>query len=440
MILEYPLAILAIITNALEYYIQVMFFNQYLEKKKMGIAKILYFCIFVSFLFLVNQMQVPFLNGLTTFFLTFINTNLIFSGSIAKKFAFSSMFVAMSALGEMLCTFLFSILSSVPINKTIMESYTYIFTGIAGKMILYLIIRFIIHKYPQRYPIESEKDIFILALFPTTAVITMFIIIDYDRRLQLPKLQHMLTVFLLISYLFISIIIFFLYHSAIRRKEFENKIKIDAELRSMNEQLFKQQQNEVDALNGVKHEFKRHLSNIYDFQLSGKYDKLSEYCSDIISEFDKIDQAEKLIDFNNFTISNIYARFISNCCLMGIKFDSDIRYIDFSFLRDIDAAAIFSNLLDNAVEACTKTHDSWIKLHIYRVNNYVVVKMSNSKCHRIIENNSILLSTRRNYISKGYGIQNVLEATESYSGYMTYSYTETSFCVLVRLMIPSEDA
>ena len=94
---------------------------------------------------------------------------------------------------------------------------------------------------------------------------------------------------------------------------------------------------------------------------------------------------------------------------------------------------IFSNLLDNAIEACGKMERKrkWITVDIHMKNAMTVIKVENSafECPKRV--NGEFVSTKIKREIHGYGIKSVQSIVEKYGGTGEWKYAEGVFSVCI---------
>lgn len=241
---------ISFLTNIFTFALYEFFFRTYFDSYKMPALKFLRYSVILICaiaLYVVNLFRSPSWNVIVTFLLL-LGYSMIFCKNIfIKKIAFSIIFVSITALAELLCGFVISILLSIPIANIITESTVYIITGLLGGLILWAVILIIIKKFPMNTIADSGRDMLILSLFPASAVTNMLIILEYDQKLHTTPTTHLLTIFLLLVFIFLSVITFFLYNSALHKRELESRLQLNEEMRAMNESLFKQQEKEMQC-------------------------------------------------------------------------------------------------------------------------------------------------------------------------------------------------
>lgn len=113
-------------------------------------------------------------------------------------------------------------------------------------------------------------------------------------------------------------------------------------------------------------------------------------------------------------------------------------HIDLEKLTGIDAISLcclFSNTLDNAIEASVKIPDPKerhlsVKARVTE-NGYFTYEIMNAKKNAVLEQKGILKSDKDETEHHGFGLSNVQEMVEKYNGTLDISYTEDTFTVTV---------
>lgn len=157
-----------------------------------------------------------------------------------------------------------------------------------------------------------------------------------------------------------------------------------------------------------------------------------------------IDSIEDELDIydNSFNTGNMILDIILNenskiCKESNIKLLIDINNIEIcNFIDTIDICSIFSNIFDNAIEACEKISDSnrEINLRGTIVNNFFVIRMENTKQNKMnIKNNYIKTDKKDTYLH-GLGIKSVKNSVSKYNGEVVIDYSENSF--IMKVFIP----
>lgn len=409
------------------------FLELYLTSRTIHITKVCGIIVASVFLSMVNYLGVAAFNVVATFLLLLVYSLLLFSAEPIKKIVFSIVSVAMTSLAELLCTFIIAFFTSSSAQQTMSDELTYSLTGLVGCLVLRGIIGIVHKTCPMIKDGEYSWNILVLSLFPAVAVANMLVIFYFEEQIQPTRLGHLLAIFSSLLFVCLSIIVFFLYNNSLLNKDLERKVQLNEQIHASNELLFKQQKKEMESLQRLKHEFKSHLQTLYDFSQNGLIEKIQYYCQEELGIIRKEEKALYLLDFNNFTLSNVYARFIKECEKQSINYDSDISFRNFSFIKDIDASVLFNNLFSNALEACDSlAKEKWIKLEIYKAYGNIIIKLTNSVCFKIEKSDERFLSRKRNYLEPGVGIAQMVSISELYGGYTTCTYSDSYFETIIR--------
>lgn len=150
----------------------------------------------------------------------------------------------------------------------------------------------------------------------------------------------------------------------------------------------------------------------------------------------------KLISLDNtFDTGNVLLDIILNekkevCNNHNIKFSCNINFTKCDFIDSEDVCSIFSNILDNAIEACEKINGN--KKHVYLdgkiVNKFFILKAENTKCNEInVKNNKFITNKKDKYLH-GLGIKSIKESVKKYKGETVIDYSDDKFTM--KILIP----
>lgn len=119
------------------------------------------------------------------------------------------------------------------------------------------------------------------------------------------------------------------------------------------------------------------------------------------------------------------------------KYDINIELkIDYFIelnMEDIDVCNIFTNLLDNSIEAAKKSENKNIKLYICEKNGYVIIKNENfCKCYKKNEAGKFE-TTKKDKKSHGYGIKIIEKTLEKYNGDLNIRIDNGIFRMIILL-------
>lgn len=164
------------------------------------------------------------------------------------------------------------------------------------------------------------------------------------------------------------------------------------------------------------HDIKNHLQNINSLMKNGDDEEAMRYLSEL-------GQSGALNDYGlvseNHTFSILMSKYHSVCTERGISFHLDIKSSNLLFLSPANVTSIFSNLLDNAVEAATGSQDAFIDLTILEDSSdgSCIITMVNSCCNPPMEaENGLFATNKMDRTKHGFGLFSIRQTVKQFNG------------------------
>lgn len=150
----------------------------------------------------------------------------------------------------------------------------------------------------------------------------------------------------------------------------------------------------------------------------------------------KIKSYENKFDTGNILLDIILIEKKKICDKKNIKFSSSINFTKCDFIDLEDICSIFSNILDNSIEACSKINENnkFIFLEGKVVEKFFVIKVENSKVNKINIKNNKFTTDKNNKFSHGLGISSIKNSVKKYNGETVIYYTDDRF--IIKILIP----
>ena len=155
--------------------------------------------------------------------------------------------------------------------------------------------------------------------------------------------------------------------------------------------------------------------------------------------YEELDYNRNRINSGSIILDIILSEKYKECKKYGINFKYDIEFNVLKDMESVDICSIFSNILDNAVEACQKVEpgNRFITIKGKIAKNYFVIKAENSKVGEIKKDEKGNLETSKEDKTRhGLGTKIVEESVEKYGGNIEYYDEEDRFRVVI--LIPIE--
>ena len=189
----------------------------------------------------------------------------------------------------------------------------------------------------------------------------------------------------------------------------------------------------------LKHDMRNHLMVMASYINSGDYENARKYVSEIL---DKLNAVRSYVETGNPLLNHILNDKLEICRQEGIDVKADIGKASFEKMKGIDFSAVFSNAVDNAIEASQKESRREIVISVYEKKGYDVISVKNRISQSVLEKNPELKSTKNSCggglaadgEKHGFGVNQIKEIVESYDG-MTDFYEEDGFFI-VNVFVP----
>lgn len=190
-----------------------------------------------------------------------------------------------------------------------------------------------------------------------------------------------------------------------------------------------------DELHSFRHDFKNHLLCLSSLLDSGNTEQAIEYINEIT--------VLSAINKNKFNTGNV----IINALLNDKEEKVANKNISFEFsgivpttgISNSDLCIIFSNAIDNAVEACLKSETDFnkvIKIESVFSQGYYFIKFKNPVFEQIkIKNSNQINTTKKDKKLHGYGLSNIIRVVRKYNGTTTASINNNVFLLDVELQL-----
>ena len=301
---------------------------------------------------------------------------------------------------------------------------------VLGKSILILIL----YLYRLiKFEIELHKKAILYLGIPIIAnIVSFFVIFKYVFKFSDMKLISTNEILYISILLFLSNISIILVIRRIRKDSRllaqKDMVKNNLEMQYKYYMNIKENQDKVRQLH---HDMKNHIICMRKLNQNG-YDN-EKYIESIDK---KIKSYENTFDTGNVLLDIILSEKKQICNNKNIKFFSSANFTKCDFIESEDICSIFSNILDNAIEACMKinSNNKFIYIEGKIVEKFFIMKVENSKINKINIKNNKFMTDKDNKFSHGLGISSIKNSVKKYNGETVINYTDDRF--IIKILIP----
>lgn len=168
-----------------------------------------------------------------------------------------------------------------------------------------------------------------------------------------------------------------------------------------------------------RHDMRHHLNLIGAYLADNNREAAQEYILDVEKTIEGV-VVEKYC--SNYTVNLILYSYIVKAKEAGIKVETQIDLPEINTVSDMDLCVIFSNAIENAVNACTSIasgNDKTIKIVCKTKNDKLFIQITNSHEGTVLFVDEMPISTKENH---GLGTKSIAAVAQTYGG--VYSFTE----------------
>lgn len=328
-------------------YIIIDFFCNRYEKKFKSIIYIVYLFSISIVIFLVNQINNPYLNYVINI-INFVLLGIIFSCTKAKDFLINfSFFIVLILLDLILFVAIDTILSWADINQRLSSS-----RRIAG-MVLECMIYFIAYEFIKRYFFEKnsidlkKKDIFIYFIISILSWIFCLGLNVFSIH-YLNQYLYLVTLFSSIMIFIFNILYIYLLKTVSKNNQLEKNILLMNEKSEITHKYYLHLEEKEKETALFLHDIKNHiqtLQNMINTNVNSKY--MNNYFESINNI---LKSNQKSFHSDNKVLEILINDKINKAKEKGIKVDIKFDDSDISFISEFDLVSILSNLFDNAID------------------------------------------------------------------------------------------
>lgn len=173
-----------------------------------------------------------------------------------------------------------------------------------------------------------------------------------------------------------------------------------------------------DEIRRIRHDMKQSYT-VLETLLSEK--RASEAMEYIRAGRLAIAKTEVLIDVGNDFVNSILNSKLSTAKQLGIEvICSSVK--DISGIDAVDLCTLLGNLLDNAIEAAEQclSENRLIEVKIANSDGKLIIQVTNSIKGSVLNENSKMISTKKNPLEHGFGVRSIRLIATKYSGTVNY--------------------
>lgn len=241
-----------------------------------------------------------------------------------------------------------------------------------------------------------------------------------------------LMLLIMVGFLFLDLYIIYIFNKISRLRETEHQADLMNQQEQMQLQMYHELQKMYRTTCEAAHDINRHVSALKTWISDESCQKAEQYLSDLS---DAAKHLQPRIRNQNEILEIILNTVASTCEREQIELDMEVEDFPMKFISDMDITTIFSNLLDNAVDACMEIENTpkTIQIVLCQKMGLIALRITNTCAYKGTELPQKWRSTKKNHI--GIGLSNVQKIVDKYEGVVSVQTKQEIFQVSVTLPI-----
>ena len=204
----------------------------------------------------------------------------------------------------------------------------------------------------------------------------------------------------------------------LKKKYLEDAVQYKENMEAMYQELRK-----------LRHDSTNHFIILKEMIEDGKDEKALEYLQTLQENMDY----GIYVSTVNASLNAILNAKCSLAASRGISVDTKILLPGQISLNDVDLCALMGNLMDNALEACSRCRNGEISVMISQKQGYLVIEIENTVSKNVFQENPQLETTKKDKTLHGLGIRIARDIAGKYGGEATFQERRGRFLALVTI-------
>lgn len=414
--------ILRFVFNSIGFAIFIYFIHKSIGLKTIKFYNIVILtCLFLLKTYILDY-NIPILNLLNTLILNIYILTMTY-GTITKRLWLLIVFMALSILSEEVGLFVNESFLSQIFKPNV--SFIICFILSKGFLLLFLSIIIMLFKVVEYENIQYQH-ILILLTFPIASILTL---VSIRYPIYIYK-QNVLLLCSVLALMIANIGCFYEYYMLAKSRS----VKIENEIMKghleNNEKYIALHKRKMEKDRAFIHDIKKHIAYIQGLVMENKNEEVLDYIHQYLYDI----ELKRDIITGNESFDIALSLYMNEIIDHRIKIDfSGVQSVDLSWIDPKDLNSIFSNLIENAVEASYNVENPNIVFSLKEADKKVVFRISNI-CNISVLGKSNKRTTKLDVDSHGYGLKNVTSCVNKYGAILTSEIDKTSSKYVVTIL------
>lgn len=281
----------------------------------------------------------------------------------------------------------------------------------------------------------AEKQWKILWKIPAVFIILSLVFYEIPSQTQILHAEKISEIFMMIMILFsLSIYIWLFKIINQSRKQAEETARLALVVEN-----YRKTSENIAVIKKMRHEINHHLAAVRTYIKQNDLDSAEKYLNSVA----EIMPSELPIEYTPHPLINsILAQYSEYAAAKNIATDFSVAVPEHIHMDDMDICCLLTNILDNALEACSriKGKEVFIHLFIHQKSKFLYIGCTNTcETAGLRYSSGRLISNKSNPAEHGNGLKLIKEITEKYNGLLHIETEHNQFTVQANLCLSCND-
>jgi hypothetical protein len=415
-------------------YVFVIFEKVYTSKRRSIVLQFIYLLGAASAKMLLQNIDIPVLR-LVYCFISIIILNIVFYKYENRSFIiYDAITLIVMMIIEMLTILLLAFITGVS-SEDVINSNSLLAASIVMDWIVMLAIAkgFVVMASGKGLnDIRTQEFLMFFVLIIGEIVLFSFL----NDMIVAAKGSYQI-VFILLIFLLLDLYLTYLLQRISKAYRTEKELELVTQQSMLQLNAYRELNDKYNASRRIIHDVKKHISSLEGLINANKADEAERYKNLLNAELNKL---MPRFECDSPILTVVINNKLESADTLKIDFRVDAEFTQVDFISNLDVTAIFSNLLDNAFEACSELPENkrHVWLSITRRNYFVFIYLENTFNQVKPDAVKGFASTKKYH--QGIGLTNIRNACEKYRGSFNAHTEDGLFITEVLIPIPDQGA
>lgn len=423
--------------------IQLMVFTVYINEifglKRKGVWLPLCWIIAELLYVFLNNLENAIINSLSYIAILFLLTLLVSKGKIVKKLIMSVVYAVFCILLELVFVGCIMLTGVLTIEEIQSNEFVAVVLLLAEQAIMFCIIHILFSVFKERKNEESNLIHCIGIIINELACMVAILVVAYNMvKVKDFSGSQMIVLIVLISVNFIS---YYFYNLSVENSVVKNEKELYRKQAELYNEWHESVKNAREEVRSIRHDMNNHLSAIKGIAQNDRRNE--DGFTEIVNYIDSLNlkkDVDYITDSGNVLIDAMIDMKRGYAKSQNVDFEAELLVPRNMRFNEPDFVIVFGNLIDNAIEACTRNGGNVInkictKIKFDRGNIFIFVKNTYDGSLEgqsgNIEENLHIETSKRDKDNHGMGLKNVARVVEKYDGEVKWKTKDKHFIVNV---------